>query len=51
MNSAYRWFRDDNITIAEAAERCGYLTEAAFSKAFKSELGISPGKVRASLTA
>lgn len=46
MKAAYRWFRDDNITIAEAAERCGYLTEAAFSKAFKRELGISPGKVR-----
>jgi len=51
MNSAYRWFRDENITIAEAAERCGYLTEAAFSKAFKRELGISPGKVRSSITA
>lgn len=47
MKSAYRWFRDDNISVAEAAERCGYLTEAAFAKAFKRELGISPGKVRA----
>lgn len=47
MQSAYRWFRDDKITIAEAADRCGYLTEAAFSKAFKRELGISPGQVRA----
>ena len=48
MKSAYRWFRDENMSIAEAAERCGYLTEAAFSKAFKREIGISPGKVRAS---
>ena len=47
MQSAYRWFRDDKMTIAEAADRCGYLTEAAFSKAFKRELGISPGQVRA----
>lgn len=47
MKAAYKWFRDDNITIAEAAERCGYQTEAAFSKAFKRELGVSPGKVRA----
>lgn len=46
MKAAYQWFRDDNISIAEAADRCGYLTEAAFSKAFKRELGISPGKVR-----
>ena len=47
MKAAYQWFRDENITIAEAADRCGYLTEAAFSKAFKRELGITPGKVRA----
>ncbi len=47
MKAAYKWFRDDNITIAEAAERCGYQTEAAFSKAFKRELSVSPGKVRA----
>ena len=47
MQSAYRWFRDEKITVAEAADRCGYVTEAAFSKAFKRELGISPGQVRA----
>ena len=47
MQSAYRWFRDEHITIAEAADRCGYLTEAAFAKAFKRELGIPPGQVRA----
>lgn len=47
MQSAYRWLRDDKIAIVEAAERCGYETEAAFSKAFKRELGVSPGQVRA----
>ena len=47
MKAAYKWFRDDNITIAEATQRCGYQTEAAFSKAFKRELGMPPGKVRA----
>ncbi len=47
MQSAYRWFRDDGITVAEAADRCGYVTEAAFAKAFKRELGVSPGQVRA----
>ena len=47
MQSAYRWLRDDKITIVAAAERCGYETEAAFSKAFKRELGVSPGQVRA----
>jgi AraC-like DNA-binding protein len=46
MQSAYRWLRDEKIAIVEAAERCGYGTEAAFSKAFKRELGVSPGQVR-----
>ena len=46
MHNAYRWMRDENITIGEAAERTGYSTEAAFSKAFKREVGISPGKIK-----
>ena len=46
MHNAYRWLRDHNITIAEAADRTGYSTEAAFSKAFKREIGISPGKIK-----
>lgn len=37
MQSACRWLQDDKISIALAAERCGYETEAAFSKAFKRE--------------
>ena len=47
MQSAFRWLRDEKITIAVAADRCGYETEAAFAKAFKRELGVSPGQVRA----
>ena len=46
MQNAYRWFRDDHITVADAADRCGYDSEAAFSKAFKRETGLSPGRVR-----
>ena len=46
MHNAYRWIRDDNINIAEAADRTGYSTEAAFSKAFKREIGVSPGKIK-----
>lgn len=46
MQCAYRWLADDGITVWDAAGRCGYATEAAFAKAFKRELGISPGKVR-----
>lgn len=47
MAAAHRWLRDDRLTIADAAERAGYKTEAAFSKAFKRALGVSPGAVRA----
>ena len=46
MHNAYRWIRDDKITIAEATDRTGYSTEAAFSKAFKREIGVSPGKIK-----
>lgn len=34
-------------TLAEAAEAAGYGSEAAFAKAFKRELGVSPGRFRA----
>ncbi len=33
-------------TLAEVAERVGYESEAAFSKAFKREMGIAPGMYR-----
>ena len=46
MHNAYCWLRDDQITISEAASRTGYATEAAFSKAFKREIGKSPSKVK-----
>ena len=48
MQNAYRWLREQRITVNEAADRCGYNTESAFSKAFKKEIGISPGIVRKS---
>jgi len=46
MITAYRWLRDDNITIKEAADRIGYKRVEAFSKAFKKEIGITPGVAR-----
>ncbi|MGH1538493.1 MAG: AraC family transcriptional regulator [Gammaproteobacteria bacterium] len=46
MHNAYRWLRDDKITVSEAAQRTGYSTEASFSKAFKREIGKSPSKVK-----
>jgi len=48
MQNAYRWLRDERVTVAQAASRCGYESEAAFAKAFKRETGLSPGIVRKS---
>ncbi len=36
----------DGLTAAEAAGRVGYNSEAAFSRAFKRTLGVSPGAAR-----
>ncbi len=38
--------RQKKTTITEAAMNVGYESEAAFSKAFKRELGVSPGAYR-----
>jgi AraC-like DNA-binding protein len=38
---------DDGLTAAEAAGRVGYQSEAAFSRAFKRTVGVSPGSARA----
>ncbi len=46
MTQAYRWLADDNISTLEAAMRCGYESEASFSKAFKRVIGAGPGQVR-----
>jgi AraC-like DNA-binding protein len=37
---------DEGLTAAEAAGRVGYASEAAFSRAFKRTLGVSPGSAR-----
>lgn len=36
----------DGYSVSEACHRCGYVTEAGFSKAFKRHFGISPGSLR-----
>ena len=38
--------RDEGATVAELADRLGYRSEAAFSRAFKRVTGRSPGAVR-----
>lgn len=38
--------RGSGLSIGEVAERCGYRSEAAFSRAFKRSFGQSPGAAR-----
>ncbi len=46
MLVATRWLEQDDDSLAEIAERLGYESEAAFSRAFKRVRGVSPGAVR-----
>jgi AraC-like DNA-binding protein len=50
MQLARRWLEQDRLSVAEVAERCGYLSEAAFSKAFKRITGVAPGQFRRART-
>lgn len=46
MQVARGWLKEENIGVSEAANRFGYQSEAAFSRAFKRMVGVSPGSVR-----
>ena len=46
MSVAASWLREESTPLAELAERLGYRSEAAFSRAFKRIIGISPGQAR-----
>lgn len=46
MNLALGWLQEGEVAIAALAERLGYQSEAAFSRAFKRCHGCSPGAVR-----
>ena len=46
MQMAMRLLKDGDANIAELADRLGYRSEAAFSRAFKRFAGVSPGAVR-----
>jgi AraC-like DNA-binding protein len=46
MQRARRWLERDRLSVAEVAERCGYQSETAFSKAFKRIAGVGPGEFR-----
>jgi AraC-like DNA-binding protein len=46
MHVALTWLGEDTAPLAELASRLGYQSEAAFSRAFKRAIGISPGAAR-----
>jgi AraC-like DNA-binding protein len=46
MQLARNWLGQDRLSVAEVAARCGYQSEAAFSKAFKRVVGVGPGEFR-----
>jgi AraC-like DNA-binding protein len=40
------WLKNETMTVAEIATRLGYASDAAFSRAFKRFMGVSPGSLR-----
>lgn len=46
MHLALTRLREEGLTLAELASDLGYRSEAAFSRAFKRFMGVSPGSVR-----
>lgn len=46
MYVALSWIKEDNLPLGEMANRLGYESEAAFSRAFKKVIGHSPGSMR-----
>ncbi len=46
MNLAVTWLRDEAVRVGELADRLGYQSAAAFSRAFKRFIGVSPGAAR-----
>jgi AraC-like DNA-binding protein len=46
MHTATRLLRNERLGMGEVAQRVGYDSEVAFSKAFKREVGIAPGAYR-----
>ena len=46
MHLAAAWLREDDAPLCELANQLGYASEAAFSRAFKRFIGVSPGAVR-----
>jgi AraC-like DNA-binding protein len=46
MHVAMTWLKENTAPLGELADRLGYDSEAAFSRAFKRVIGVAPGAVR-----
>jgi AraC-like DNA-binding protein len=46
MHAAQMWLGEGAATVSQLAARLGYESEAAFSRAFKRAMGVSPGAAR-----
>ncbi len=46
MQLAVAALKDEGATVGQLADRLGYQSEAAFSRAFKRVIGVSPGAIR-----
>ncbi len=46
MHLAASWLQEGDAGLSDLAERLGYQSEAAFSRAFKRLMGVSPGALR-----
>lgn len=49
MQLAREWLNNPELAMIDIAERVGYSSEAAFSRAFKREFGLSPGASRSQM--
>jgi len=46
MHAALKWLKETDAPLSQLASKLGYESEAAFSRAFKRLMGISPGAAR-----
>jgi AraC-like DNA-binding protein len=46
MHGGLTWLQEDGLAVGELASRLGYRSEAAFNRAFKRHIGVTPGAVK-----
>ena len=50
MQLAVKRLKQDSGSVGDLAEKLGYNSEAAFNRAFKKTIGLTPGAVRRGMT-